>query len=121
MRVVILVAVVGSLLCADMEQTVVGRVHLSETVGDSLVNHRIQPICPYKPCTRCDDAKVLLKLVVKKSGTVKQVIVAHSSDSTLAGAALDAVRQWRYDRYVLNGSPVEYDMHVTIRSWECGT
>jgi protein TonB len=32
----------------------------------------------------------------------------------LKGAALDAVRQWRYKPYLLNGEPTEVDTTVTV-------
>jgi protein TonB len=32
----------------------------------------------------------------------------------LAQAAIDAVKQWRYRPYVLNGEPVEVDSRITI-------
>jgi Gram-negative bacterial TonB protein C-terminal len=121
MRVLVFAVLVSSLVWSDLEQKVENRVHLSETLGNSLVKYRIQPICPYGACTRCANAEVALTLVVKKGGTVKQVTVTHASNSRLAQAALDAVSQWRYERYVLNGSPVEYETHATIKSWKCGT
>jgi protein TonB len=121
MRVLVFAVLVGSLAWGDLEQKVESRVHVSETVGDSLIRYRVQPICPYLACTRCANAEVVLKLVLKKGGTVKQVSVVHAIDSALAEAALDAVKQWRYDRYVLNGSPVKYETHATIKSWKCGT
>ena len=120
-RVLLFAVLVGSLAWADLEQEIQSRVHLSQTVGNSLIRYRVQPICPYDACTRCAKAEVVLKVAVNKGGTVKQVTVAHGSNSTLAEAALDALRQWRYDRYVLNGNPVEYETHVTIKSWKCGT
>jgi hypothetical protein len=64
---------------------------------------------------------VVLKLVISKIGTVKQITVMRAGDSRLAGAALDAVRQWRYGQYMLNGSPVEYETSTTLKSWMCGT
>jgi len=124
MRVLVFAALVSSLVWSDLEQKVENRVHLSETLGNSLVKYRIQPTCPYDACTRCANAEVAevaLKLVVKKGGTVEQVTVTRASNSRLAQAALDAVSQWRYERYVLNGSPVEYETHATIKSWKCGT
>jgi len=32
----------------------------------------------------------------------------------LAGAAVDAVRQWRYRPYVLNGQAVEVETEITV-------
>ena len=61
-----------------------------------------------------------VKLVVGKSGTVKQVTIVRTADLKLAEAAEHAVKQWRYEPYVLNGSPVEYETYITIKSWMCG-
>jgi protein TonB len=32
----------------------------------------------------------------------------------LAGAAIDAVRQWRYRPYLLNDEPVEIETEITV-------
>ena len=32
----------------------------------------------------------------------------------LVPAAMDAVRQWRYRPYMLNGDPVEVDTQITV-------
>jgi TonB family protein len=87
---------VSFLIWGDLEQKVESRVHLSRAVGDSLIQYRIQPICPYDTCSRCANAEVVLKLVVKKSGTVKQLTAVQAGNSRLAEAALDAVKRWRY-------------------------
>jgi TonB family protein len=104
-----------------LEQKGESRVHVSEAVGNRLVTYRVRPTCPVDACTQCEEAVVVLKLVIKKNGTLKQITVVRAGDSRLAEAALDAVRQWRYGRYMLNGSPVEYETHTTIKSWMCGT
>ena len=119
MRVIILAILLSSLAFGDLEQKGESRVHVSEAVGNRLVTHRVRPICPDNACTRCDGAEVALKVVIKKSGTLKQVTVVRAGDSRLAGAALEAARQWRYAQYMLNGSPVEYGTSTTIKSWMC--
>jgi TonB family protein len=121
MRVLVLAVLFGSLALSDSRLSVPNRVYLSEGAGNRLVKYRVQPSCPYDSCTRCGYAEVVLKLVVRKSGTVKQITVVRARDSRLAEAALDAVKQWRYERYMLNGSPVEYETHTTVKSWMCGT
>lgn len=112
---------VGSLLWGDLEQKVPSRVRLSGTVGDSLIQFRIHPICPYEACSGCVESEVVLKLVVNKGGTVKNIRVIQPSNSTrLAEAAVEAVKQWRYRSYMQNGSPVEFETITTIKSWKCG-
>jgi protein TonB len=32
----------------------------------------------------------------------------------LARAAIDAVKQWRYKPYIVNGEPVEIDSRITV-------
>ena len=121
MRVLVLAVLLGSLALGDLERSGESRVHLSEGAGNRLVQYRVQPSCPYDSCTRCGDAEVVLKLVVRKSGTVKQITVVRARDPRLAEAALDAVQHWRYERYMLNGGPVEYETRTTIKFWTCKT
>ena len=121
MRVLVLAILLGSLAVGDLEQQGERRVHLSESAGNRLVEYRVQPRCPDDSCTRCEDAELTLKLVVGKSGKVKQITVVRAPDSKLAEAARNAVKQWNYERYILNGSPVEYETYTTIKSWMCGT
>ena len=120
MRVLVFAVLVGSLLWSDLEQKVESRVRLSMAVGDSHVQYRTQPICPYVACSQCANTEILLKLVVNKGGTVKQVTVVQGN-SILAEAAVDAVKQWRYRSYVQNGSAVEFETHALVKSWKCGT
>jgi len=117
----VLTILLSALMLGDLEQRGDHRLHLSEAAGNLLVKYRVQPRCPDDSCTQCENAEVNLKLVVGKSGTVKQIAVVRAPDSRLAEAARDAVKQWRYERYLLNGSPVEYETYTTIKSWVCGT
>ena len=121
MKVLALAVFLCSPALGDLEQKGESRVHLSEGVGNRLVTHRVRPTCPDEACSLCEEAEVILKLVIAKSGTVKQITVVRAGDSRLAGAALDAVRQWRYGRYKLNGGAVEFETYTTIKSWLCGT
>jgi protein TonB len=55
----------------------------------------------------------VLLAVIGKDGAVEEVRV-QSGLSVLAQAAIEAVRQWRYRPYLLNGEPVEIDSQITI-------
>jgi protein TonB len=39
----------------------------------------------------------------------------------LAAAAMDAVKQWKYKPYLLNGIPIEVDTEVLVSFSELGT
>jgi len=56
---------------------------------------------------------VVLQATISKSGTITNLRVI-SGNAMLQQAALDAVRQWRYKPYLLNGDPVEVDTTVNV-------
>ena len=121
MRTFVLAILLGSLALGDLGEKGENRLKVSEGAGNRRVTHRVEPICPDGACPLCKDAAVALYVVVGKGGSVKQVTVVHAGDSRLAAAAVSAVKQWHYERYILNGSPVEYVTRTTIKSWMCGT
>jgi TonB family protein len=58
---------------------------------------------------------VLLRAVISTEGSLLNLEVANSGvDPELAKAALDAVREWRYQPTLLNGQPVEVATTVTV-------
>jgi TonB family protein len=121
MRALVLTILLGSLALGDLGQKGENRLQMAEGAGNRRVTHRVEPICPDDACMLCKDAEVVLSVVVGKGGTVKQVTVVLAGDSRLAEAALSAVKQWRYERYILNSSPVEYVTRTTIKTWMCKT
>jgi TonB family protein len=56
---------------------------------------------------------VVLRVVTSYSGDVEEVTVV-SGDPALAQAAADAVKQWKYKPYALDGSPAEMETQVSI-------
>ena len=55
----------------------------------------------------------MLLAVIGTDGSVQDVQVV-SGLPILAQAAMEAVKQWRYKPYLLNGAPVEIDSRITI-------
>jgi len=55
---------------------------------------------------------VLLEAIGKDGSitSVKRI----SGDALLARSAADAVKQWKYKPYYLNGEPVEIDTQITV-------
>lgn len=77
-----------------------------------LVN-RVQP--QYPPLARQTriSGTVRLHAIISKDGSVQQLEVV-SGHPLLVQAALDAVRQWRYQPTTLNGEPVEVDTTIDV-------
>ncbi len=56
---------------------------------------------------------VVLNIVTSYSGDVKEITVVYG-DPALAQAATDAVKQWKYQPYLVEGSPVEMETQVNV-------
>jgi len=59
------------------------------------------------------EGTVVLKIVTSYSGDVQEVTVV-SGDPALAQAAADAIKQWKYKPYLVDGSPAEMETQVII-------
>jgi protein TonB len=59
------------------------------------------------------EGAVELTTTISKTGEITNVKVL-SGDALLAKAAVDAVKQWKYKPYLLNGEPVEIQTQITI-------
>ena len=75
--------------------------------------YKVQPL--YPPLARAAriQGAVVIRAVISRSGTIENLQTL-SGHPMLVPAALDAVRQWRYRPYVLNGDPVEVETQVTV-------
>ena len=86
---------------------------ISQGVSEGLLIKRVQPIYPQQALQMHVQGTVQLQATVAKDGSVRNVKVI-SGPSTLARAATDAVRQWKYRPYTLNGEPVEIQTDINI-------
>ncbi len=75
--------------------------------------HKVQPV--YPPLARAAriQGAVVIRAIISRNGTIENLQTL-SGHPMLVGAALDAVRQWRYRPYILNGDPVEVETQVTV-------
>jgi len=76
--------------------------------------HRVQPVYPPLARTVRIQGEVVLFAVISKSGNIDNLRVL-SGHPMLAPAAVDAVGQWRYRPYILNGEPVEVETQITVK------
>jgi TonB family protein len=78
----------------------------------TLVN-KVQPVYPVQAKKDKVTGSVVLAVNIGKDGVVKNLRVV-SGPSALQRAALDAVKQWRYQPFLLNGDPIEVKTTVTV-------
>ncbi len=91
----------------------VQRIRVSQGVVAGLVIHKVQPNYPQLAKTARVQGNVQLAALIGKDGTIQNLHVL-SGHPLLTQAALDAVKQWRYKPYILNGEPVEVDTQITV-------
>jgi TonB family protein len=72
----------------------------------------VSRVDPVYPDTDAQGA-IVLHAIIAPDGTVQQLSVI-SGPPPLQGAAVDAVRQWVYKPYLLNGNPVAVDTTITV-------
>jgi protein TonB len=76
--------------------------------------HRVEPIYPSIAKQARIQGLVLLRATISKDGSIENLQLL-SGHPMLARAAIEAVRQWRYRPYYLNGDPVEVETQVTVK------
>jgi protein TonB len=75
--------------------------------------HRVQPDYPLLARQIRVQGRVVLLAMISREGTIEDLQIL-SGHPMLVQAAVEAVRQWRYRPYVLNGEPVEVETQVTV-------
>jgi protein TonB len=73
----------------------------------------VKPTYPPLARTARIEGPVILEALISKAGTI-QNLHATSGHPMLTPAAIDAVRQWQYRPYILNGEPIEVETQITV-------
>ncbi len=89
------------------------RIRVASRVAEANLIHDVAPQYPPEAGRARVEGTVVLMAVIGRDGSVQDVRV-ESGLPLLAQAAIDAVKQWRYRPYLLNGEPVEVDSRITI-------
>jgi protein TonB len=89
------------------------RVRVSQGVSQGLLIKKIQPSYPPLARQARIQGQVLLQAEISKDGSIQNLRLI-SGHPMLAPAAIEAVKQWRYKPYYLNGEPVEVETQITV-------
>ncbi len=98
---------------ASVPKPVLQTVSISQGVSRGLLIHQVSPVYPKAALAMRIDGTVELTTTISKSGDITHVKIV-SGDPQLAKAAADAVKQWKYKPYLLNGEPVDIQTVVTV-------
>ena len=101
------------ILAKSPEPMPVKRMRIASRVAEANLIHDVPPQYPPEAGRARIEGTVVLMALIGTDGTVKDVRI-ESGLPMLAQAAIDAVKQWRYKPYVIDGEPVEVDSRITI-------
>jgi TonB family protein len=87
--------------------------NISQGVSQGLLIKKVQPQYPRNALSMHVEGAVQLMATVSATGNITAVKVL-SGDGLLTKAAIDAVKQWKYKPYRLNGEPVEIQTQITV-------
>ena len=76
--------------------------------------HRVEPEYPTEARTQHIQGSVVLEVQVLGDGTVGNIETV-TGNPLLADAAVHAVKQWKYQPYVVDGQPVQSQTRITIK------
>jgi periplasmic protein TonB len=89
------------------------RVRVSQGVMAHLIVEQVAPAYPPEARKKHVGGPVVIQIVIGRTGDVSETRVV-SGDPLLVPSALEAVKQWRFKPYLLQGQPVEVESQVTM-------
>jgi periplasmic protein TonB len=87
--------------------------HISQGVMEGMLLNRVLPVYPSIARATRQEGTVQLQATISRAGTIENLHVV-SGPPMLQQAAIDAVKQWRYRPYLLNGDPVEVETTINV-------
>jgi protein TonB len=87
--------------------------HVSSGVMQGMLIYKVIPTYPAVAQAVRASGTVVLQATISRTGAIENLRVV-DGPALLRQAALDAVKQWRYRPYMLNGQPVEVETTVDV-------
>jgi TonB family protein len=110
-------ALIGFLVCCastlQSQEAPPERIRVGEDAMRGVLVKKVAPVYPPLARQARIQGTVILNVVIDKSGNVYDVQLV-SGHPMLAPAAVEAVKQWKYRPYLLNGEPVEVETTVQV-------
>ena len=90
-----------------------GPVRVSSGTVAGMTLSKTNPVYPAEAKAAHVQGAVILHAIISKTGTVENLHVI-SGNAMLVNSAIDAVQEWTYKPYLLNGQPVEVETSITV-------
>jgi periplasmic protein TonB len=74
----------------------------------------VPPVYPEEAKSAKLSGSVVLRVIISKDGAVENAQVMSATNHMFDQASIDAVKQWRYKPFLLNGQPTEVDTSVML-------
>jgi len=88
-------------------------IHVKSDVMQGNLIHQVRPVYPPDAKTARIEGTVVLQATIGKDGAIDHLVVKEGPKE-LQHSAMDAVKQWRYKPYLLNGDPVEVETTINV-------
>ncbi len=106
-------SVLSSVSVAPPKMATPTRVRVSSGVFAGLLIRKTTPVYPPLARQARIQGVVVLQAQISKEGNIENLQLV-SGHPMLAPAAIEAVKQWKYKPYLLNGEPVEVETQVQV-------
>ncbi len=97
----------------DVRPAVAGTQRVPSRLMEGMLIRKVIPTYPAVARAIRLSGTVVLQATISRSGAIENLRVV-SGPAMLQQAALDAVKEWRYRPYMLNGEPVEVETTVNV-------
>ena len=87
--------------------------HRVSHMDEGSLIRKVLPVYPALASRINVQGDVKLHAIISRDGSIESLNVI-SGHPLLVGAAIDAVRQWKYRPYILNREPVEVETFITV-------
>src|ERR1700690_1085394 len=89
------------------------RVRVSQGVMQGLIIKKVQPRYPKEAKKQHVQGSVIFQATITKTGDIGELRLINGPE-LLVPSAMEAVKQWKYRPYLLQGQPVEIETQITV-------
>lgn len=91
------------------------RIRVSQGVSQGIMWKKVQPEYPAIAKAARLEGDLIFWVVINKEGAISYMSVALPLGLGVEESAIEAVSQWKYRPYILNGTPVEVETTITVK------